>query len=567
MLLTARSLTKAYGASIVLHDVSFVLNASDRIGVVGPNGVGKSTLLRILMGQEEPESGKVSLAPNVEIGYQPQQASDHLQGSGTSIQDLLLQATGNLRQLEKRMHELEMAMAVVDADLIEPLLHEYSHISSRFEDLGGYKIEYRIDQVLSGLHINTLSRERHVETLSGGERARVGLAALLLRSPDVLLLDEPTNHLDFASMEWLEAYLTNYRGALLMVSHDRQFLNRAVNQIFEINEHDRSLHSYTGNYDAYVQAQANARAKWEADYERQQEEILELRKRIKDAERNVGHAHRTAPRDNDKFVRYFLAQGKQNAVSNIVRTAEVQLERIEANLISKPPKLVRVTSQFITDPLRSQEVITLANVSKQFGENKLFQDITHTIQPEARILLTGPNGAGKTTLFKIIMGQEQPDSGQIQLAPGIRLGYLSQEAETLDPDKTVLEAYRHQQVGSEGEFIGRLLGHGLFRLEDIQKKVRSLSHGQKRKLEIACLMAQHPNVLLLDEPTNYISLDVLEAFEEAILQFPGPVIAISHDRWFIQRYGGELWTLDQGQLSINTERGSGYLHATWQDAN
>ncbi|WP_236601557.1 ATP-binding cassette domain-containing protein [Ktedonobacter sp. SOSP1-52] len=193
--------------------------------------------------------------------------------------------------------------------------------------------------------------------------------------------------------------------------------------------------------------------------------------------------------------------------------------------------------------------------------------MTHTIQPEARILLTGPNGAGKTTLFKIIMGQEQPDSGQVQLAPGVHIGYLSQEAETLDPDKTVLEAYSHQQVGFEGEFIGRLLGHGLFRLGDMQKKVRYLSHGQKRKLEIACLMAQHPNVLLLDEPTNYISLDVLEAFEEAILQFPGPVIAISHDRWFIQRYGGELWTLDQGRISINTGSDSGYLHSAWQNAD
>ena len=211
-------------------------------------------------------------------------------------------------------------------------------------------------------------------------------------------------------------------------------------------------------------------------------------------------------------------------------------------------------------------MISLSHLNKRFGERVLFQDITHIIRPEARILLTGPNGAGKTTLFKIIMGQEQPDRGRLQLAPGVRIGYLTQEAETLDPDKTVIEAYRYQQVGLEGEFVGRLLGYGLFRLEDMQKKVRYLSLGQKRKLEIACLMAQHPNVLLLDEPTNYISLEVLEAFEEAIMQFPGPVIAISHDRWFIQRYGGELWTLEQGQLSIHTATDSAYLHASWQDA-
>ncbi|HEY4383445.1 MAG TPA: ABC-F family ATP-binding cassette domain-containing protein, partial [Ktedonobacteraceae bacterium] len=469
MFVNVRTLTKSYGAIVVLHEVSFVLNASDRIGIVGPNGVGKSTLLRLLVGQEEQESGTISFAPGVEVGYQPQQAADFFQEDGQSIQDLLLKATGNLRQLEERMHELETAMAQTDAEHIEPLLAAYSSISSKFQDLGGYEIDYKIETVLAGLHIDYLPQERELQTLSGGERARVGLAALLLRSPDILLLDEPTNHLDFASMEWLESYLANYRGALLMVSHDRQFLNRAVNQIFELNEHDHHLQSYTGNYDAYVLARANARAKWEADYERQQEEIRELRKRIKETARNVGHTNR-APRDNDKMARHFFAQNAQSAVSSNLRAAEFQLQRIEDNPIPKPPELVRVNSHFTTEPLQSQEVITFSQLSKHFGEKILFRHLSHIISPGARILLTGPNGSGKTTLFKIIMGEEKPESGLIQFAPGVRIGYLSQEPDALDPDKTVIEAYRYHQIGYEGEFIGRLLGYGLFRLEDMQKK-------------------------------------------------------------------------------------------------
>jgi macrolide transport system ATP-binding/permease protein len=544
MLLTTYNLAKSYGAITVLNDVSFVINAGDRVGLVGSNGVGKTTLLRVLTGQEELDSGTFSFAAAVEVGYLPQTTPEFY---GQTIEDLILESVGNLRQLEERMRQLESAMATAGEQELPALLEEYTEVSTKFQDRGGYDLDYKIDSILHGLRLDYLPRQQQVATLSGGEKARVGLATLLLRSPDLLLLDEPTNHLDFASLAWLETYLSHYAGAMLIVSHDRQFLNRTVNQIFEIDEHDHRLKRYEGNYDAYIQAKAAERAKWEEDYERQQEEIKELRKRIRESARQVGHSYRP-PRDNDKFARYFFAQRVDSAVSRNVRAAEEQLRRIEANPIAKPPELIRVSSQFSGEPLQSSVVISVRGVSKSWHERAILRDVNLEVGPRARIVLTGPNGAGKTTLLKIIMGLETPDTGEIRIAPGARIGYLPQEAELLDLNKTVLETYRYGQVGYEGEFTGRLLGYGLFRLEDMHKRVGQLSIGQRRKLEIARLMADGPNVLLLDEPTNYISLDVLEAFESAVIAFPGPVIAISHDRWFMQRFRGQVWELADGRL-------------------
>jgi macrolide transport system ATP-binding/permease protein len=544
MLLTTHNLAKAFGAITVLNDISFVINAGDRVGLVGGNGVGKSTLLQVLTEQEEADSGSFAFAPALETGYLPQTTPEFY---GQTIEDLILESVGNLRQLEERMRQLEAAMATASEEALPALLEEYTTVSTKFQDRGGYELDYRIDSILQGLHLDYLPRQQQVSTLSGGEKARVGLATLLLRSPDLLLLDEPTNHLDFASLSWLESYLSRYAGAMLIVSHDRQFLNRTVNQIFEIDEHEHRLKRYEGNYDAYLQAKAAERAQWEEDYERQQEEIKELRKRVRETARQVGHGYRS-PRDNDKNARYFFAQRVDSAVSRNVRAAEEQLRRIEANPVPKPPELIRVSSHFNNEPLQSSQVISVSNVSKSWGERAILRHVNLEVGPQARIVLLGPNGTGKTTLLKITMGLETPDTGEVRIAPGARIGYLPQESELLDLNRTVLETYRYGQVGYEGEFVGRLLGYGLFRLEDMHKRVGQLSIGQRRKLEIARLMADAPNVLLLDEPTNYISLDVLEAFEAAVIAFPGPVIAISHDRWFIQRFGGQVWELEDGTL-------------------
>lgn len=545
MLLTTRNITKGYGAITVLSSISFVVNEGDRIGLVGSNGVGKSTLLRILIGQEDADGGSFSYAPSIETGYLPQSTPDFY---GQSIDDLIREAVGHLRRLEEEMRRLESVMSnAAQTEDLPALLEVYGSISARFQDAGGYDLDYRIDTILAGLHIDYLSRERAVSTLSGGERARLGLAALLLRSPDLLLLDEPTNHLDVARLEWLENYLAAYQGGILVVSHDRQFLNRTVNHIYEIDEHSHQMKEYMGNYDAYVEAKALERKKWEEDYIRQQEEIRDLRKRIKEA---AAHARRNyhTPRDNDKYARHYFEQSVQHTQARTIKTAEVQLARIEADPVPKPPEILRVTSHFQGNAIASREVVRIQGVSKGWGERSVLDNVDLILEPQARIILIGPNGAGKSTLLKLIIGQERPDSGSISLAPGVRIGYLPQDPEDLDPRKTVLETYRYGQIGYEEEFTARLIGYGLFRLEDMRKTIQQLSLGQRRKLEIARLMAQAPNILLLDEPTNYISLDVLEAVEAAILNFPGPVLAISHDRWFIQRFGGVSWELDQGHL-------------------
>ena len=544
-MLAVRHLGKSYGAITVLEDTSFIVNPNDRIGIVGSNGVGKTTLLNILIGKESQDSGSYSYAPNIEVGYLPQTTPEF---SGHTIQDLILESVGNLRQLEERMRELESAMSTASAEQLSGLMDEYEQASGKFQDRGGYELDYKIDSILAGLRIAYLSRDREMQTLSGGEKARVGLAILLLRSPDVLLLDEPTNHLDFVSLEWLESYLSNYTGAILLVSHDRQFLNRTVNQIFEIDEHTHHLKKCDGNYDAFVMAKAAERTTWEEDYERQQEEIKELRKRVRETARNIAH-HRPAT-DNDKTAYNFFGGRVQNTISRGVRAAEEQLRRIQANPIPKPPKLMQVSSSFNVETLQAEVAIRVSYLTKCWGETCILDDVNFTIASDARILLFGPNGAGKTTLLKMLMGLETPDRGEIQIVESAHAGYLPQDPQ-IDLDKTVIETYRYGQVGYEGEFVGRLIGYGLFSLEDMQKKVGQLSIGQRRKLEIARLMAEGPNVLLLDEPTNYISLDVLEAFEAAIVTFPGPVIAVSHDRWFIQRFGGKMWELVDGKIISN----------------
>ena len=543
MLLSVHNLSKAYGVITVLNNVSFIINSNDRVGIVGMNGAGKTTLLRTLVGQETMDDGKISFAPSLEVGYLPQTTPDFY---GRTIQDLILESLGNLRQLEERMRQLEAAMTTASEDQLPVLLAEYDQLSTKFQDRGGYDLDYKIDTILTGLQLAYLPREQAVDTLSGGEKERIGLATLLLRSPDLLLLDEPTNHLDIASLEWLETYLSHYVGAIIVVSHDRQFLNRSVNQVFEIDEHSHQLKQYAGNYDAYASAKEAERAQWEEDYERQQEEIKELRKRIKETARRV--AHNRPPRDNDKMQYDFFGGRVQQTISRGIRDAEERLKRIEADPIPKPPRRLQAHPYFNTENLQSRDVISVTGLGKSLGGRCILRDINFTLAPAARVVLTGPNGAGKTTLLKLIMSLETPGEGVVRVATSARLGYLPQEPDLPDLTKTVLEVYRYDQVGYEDEFVAKLIGYGLFRLEDISKTIGQLSVGQRRKLEIARLLAEQPNVLLLDEPTNYISLDVLEAFEAAVLKFPGPVIAVSHDRLFMQRFGGKIWEIVDGQL-------------------
>lgn len=543
MVLSVSHLSHAYGPHVVLDDLSFSINALDRVGLVGINGAGKSTLLRLIIGEEAADSGVITLAPSIEVGYLPQTIPDF---PGHTLDDLLHESVGRLRRLETRMRELEAAMASASEVDLPALLDEYGTVTMQFQDRGGYDLDYQIDAVLAGLQIAHIARERPITTLSGGERSRVGLAAILLHSPDLLVLDEPTNHLDFAIADWLEAYLKTYRGTILVVSHDRQFLNRTVNRIFEIDEHSHHLKHYSGAYDAYATAKVAELAAWEEAYQHQIEEINELRRRVREAANGLGH-NRPA-RDNDKFIHHSKGQAVQAATGRNIHAAEELLARIEADPIPKPPKPLRFQPRFNAEALRSDTVLRVEGVNKAYGDRLVLRDVSLSVEAGARIMLTGPNGAGKTTLLRIMLGYEFPDRGMTHIVNSAQIGYLGQDPALPDLNKTVLQAYGEGLIGYEDQFVAGLLGYGFFRLEDMGKTLRQLSLGQRRKLEIARLMAARPNALILDEPTNHLSLDVMEGFEAAIMTFPGPVIVVSHDRWFIERFGGEVWELQEGLL-------------------
>ncbi|HYI16051.1 MAG TPA: ATP-binding cassette domain-containing protein, partial [Thermomicrobiales bacterium] len=350
-------------------------------------------------------------------------------------------------------------------------------------------------------------------------------------------------------------------------SHDRHFLNGIVTRIVEIDEHTRATKEYAGNYDAYLIERQRQREQWELDYAEQQDEIKELKRAIRLSAHNVGH--RRPARDNDKSLYDFKGGRVANAISRNVRSAEERLRRIEADPIPKPPSEMRIAPDFNPDELKSENVIVASGVTKAFGATPVLDCISFTLGPRDRVVIVGPNGAGKSTLLDILAGRATADSGTVTHASGARLGYLDQDGRGLDPNGTVLATYRDGLIGYEDEFISDLFRHGLFTLDDLDKRVSELSAGQRRKLQLARLMAERANVLLLDEPTNHLAFDILEAFEAALIDYPGPILAVSHDRWFIQRFGasgGQVWELRNGHLIPHAGNAADVIESLIEDA-
>jgi macrolide transport system ATP-binding/permease protein len=527
----------------VLRDASFVLNAGEKIGLVGENGVGKSTLLRIIAGEASQDTGEVVVPRGITLGYLSQ-ASPIVPGQ--TVAGLLASSNRLLDEAAKEMRRLEAELAMASAVDYDRKLAEYGDVSDSFDRLGGYDLERRTQLVLEGLGLAGVSRDRDAATLSGGEKRRLALAALLLGSPDVLLLDEPTNHLDFSALGWLESYVAQYPGSAIIISHDRRFLNVIVQRIFELSAHSRELKQYAGNYDAFLAARRRERLQWEEDFERQQEEISALRAALRTSAYQSG-AYR--PRsDNDKFSKGYFAGRAQSATSRQLRSTEERLRRIEESAIPKPPEQLRINPRFDAQTAGSMTPIRAIGIASCYDDRNLFSDVNLELRQDSRVVLTGPNGSGKTTLIKILAGIRSPDRGSVQRAPGVVVGYLDQEQDTLANDQTVLAAYRADLVGYEADLTADLMKFGLFAIEDLNKSLAQLSVGQKRKLQIARLIATRANVLLLDEPTNHIHFDILDELEKALEAFGGPVLAVSHDRWFIDRFAREVWELRDGNL-------------------
>lgn len=551
MILSMDSISVWFGAKQVLNDISFSLNAEEHVGVVGANGVGKSTLLKVIMSVVEPDKGRFTTSPSLEIGYLAQELAGL---NNKTVEDFFYEYQGNLRQIEEQLRALEQRMSAISHEKLDDLLITYGQLQERFERKGGYELDYKVDLVLEGLGLSYLQRNRKIASLSGGEKSRVSLAALLLQAPELMLLDEPTNHLDFQTLEWLENYLSTNKSAFLVISHDREFLNKLVNKILEIDDHTHELKEYFGNYDEYLNTKKKERVLFQEAYERQQEELAVLRQAIKSRSRQVGHNKNAS--DNDKITHNFFGERVQQTVSRNIRAAEEKLRRLEGNLLPKPPELLRISPDFAPEELEGSNIITVSNISKSYEGRIVLQNINFSIGKNDRVTLVGTNGTGKTTLLKILAGTIKPDTGQVTLASTVKIGYLDQEQETLQPDQNVFDAYREGITGYEDELKSDLFRYALFTYEETLRQVKSLSVGEKRKLQIARLIAMRANLLLLDEPTNHVSFNILEDFEQALLKFPGPIIAVSHDRRFIQHFSAQLWELRNGTITIHQDYSS-----------
>ncbi|BDU69613.1 ATP-binding protein [Geothrix oryzae] len=498
------NVSKQYGKQILFIEADFQLNPGEKVGLVGPNGAGKSTLFRMIMGEESPDDGSVTLPKKLTLGYFRQEVDEM---AGRPVLDEAIAGSGRLGDLHHELIDLEHAMSDPErGDELEAILERFGHVQEEYQHLGGYELEARARACLHGLGFEDAQIDGDVGALSGGWKMRVSMAKVLLGNFDVLLMDEPTNHLDIESILWLETFLKAVPATLLMTSHDRDFMNRVVTKVLEIDGGD--IVTYSGNYDFYVKEREQRDANQEAAYARQQAKLAKEQRFI---ERFSAHAAKAAQ-----------VQSRVKALDKI--------ERIE------PPKKRRVVKWDFRIPGRSgDDVAMLEGVCKAYGARKLYDQFGFHIRRGERWCVMGKNGAGKSTLLKMVAGVIEPDSGSVRLGASLRLGYFSQQAlDLLDPDLTVIEQMQ-QDFPMEGLGVLRnLLGAFQFSGDDVDKKVRSLSGGEKSRLVMARMLFDPPNFLVLDEPTNHLDLATKEMLIEALKDFEGTMLFVSHDRTFLR---------------------------------
>ncbi|MEL7432890.1 MAG: ABC-F family ATP-binding cassette domain-containing protein [Chloroflexota bacterium] len=538
---------KYYGAKLILDGIDLTLSEGDRLAIVGENGVGKSTLAHIITGEESADSGNVLLSADVTVGYLSQDiATEYDQ---LTVQAYIEWATGDLNRLRDRMQTLETRMTEpLSDDEMAYILMEYGRIQALFEQRGGYELDSRIEQIFAGLAIDYLDTDRRLHTLSGGERTRVALTGILLRAPDVLILDEPTNHLDFAGIRWLEDYLRQYPHALLLITHDRRFLNRVANVIAELNATTKQLHIYHGDYDDYL-------AQRERDYQQKVDAYNNQKNEMRALERSITQqTHNTKGKmspqaESDKFIRFFKNSQSDKTQRRKIKDAQGRLADIEANKLDNPRHEWRVEFRFDPHPLPSAEPLRLIDVHKAYDSQAVLENVSILVPNSERVVIVAPNGSGKSTLLRFIMGLEPPDAGTIRISPSAILGYLDQDGDTLGMQKTVIQCFREVMDGSDSELLAELHRSGLFSDASLaQKRVADLSVGQRRKLGLARLVASQANLLLLDEPTNHLDPLSIEALEDALLSFGGTILAVSHDRRFINKVATQVWHIENHQL-------------------
>jgi len=497
-------ISKQYGRQVLFVDASFQLNPGEKVGLVGPNGSGKTTIFRMIAGEESPDDGTVTMPKKLTVGYLRQDVEEM---SGRSVIDEVIAGSGRLGTLHHELEALQHAMGdPVRVDQMDRILHRFGEVQEAYEHLGGYALESQAREVLHGLGFDDAAIDGDVGALSGGWKMRVAMARALLGKPDVLLLDEPTNHLDIESIVWLESFLRSLTGALLMTSHDRDFMNRIVTRIAEID--DGEIVTYSGNYDFYERERALREANREAAYARQQAMLAK----------------------EQRFIDRFAAHAAKAAQ---VQSRVKALEKIEK--IELPAKRRVVKFVFRPPPRSGDDVVVLDGIGKRYGARVLYDNFSLTVRRGERWSVMGKNGAGKTTLLRIIAGAVQPDSGRVKLGASLTMGYFAQQAlQLLDSNLTVWEQmqkdFPHESVG----VLRNLLGAFQFSGDEIDKQVRSLSGGERSRLVIARMLLYPPNFLVLDEPTNHLDLATKDMLIEALRDFEGTMIFVSHDRSFLR---------------------------------
>ena len=502
----------------ILDGLTFQVDTGERVGLLGPNGCGKTTLLRILTGVMDYDEGDVVIAPGKRMGLISQIP---VYPAGYTVEDVLATAFEPLREMEREMAALAEQMG----EGTDPaLLARYDKLTAAFEAAGGYETDTKTNKVCNGLTIPQSMREQLFDKLSGGEKTRVNLARLILEDTDILLLDEPTNHLDLRATEWLEEYLDKFKGTVLTVSHDRYFLDKVVNRIVEIQGGKAEF--YSGNYSFYVVEKERRYEEKLRQYEKEQAKIEQLEKAAEQ-------------------MRIWAYSGMDKTFKR-VKSMEKRIERMRTT--DRPTKERKMEVRFGEREFRGDEVLTIKGLTKSFGERTLFSNLSLEVAGGERIALLGDNGSGKTTLLKILLGEEEPDAGKVRMGPTVKVGYLPQHVHFDHPERNLVDTLIYEQDCTAQTARNRLAAFK-FRGEDVFKPVSALSGGEQSRLRLCMLMDEKINLLILDEPTNHLDIQSREWIEEAVEEYEGNLLFVSHDRYFIDRFASRIWMLEDGHIT------------------
>ena len=502
----------------ILDGLTFQVDTGERVGLLGPNGCGKTTLLRILTGVMDYDEGDVVIAPGKRMGLISQIP---VYPAGYTVEDVLATAFEPLREMEREMAALAEQMG----EGTDPaLLARYDKLTAAFEAAGGYETDTKTNKVCNGLTIPQSMREQLFDKLSGGEKTRVNLARLILEDTDILLLDEPTNHLDLRATEWLEEYLNKFKGTVLTVSHDRYFLDKVVNRIVEIQSGKAEF--YSGNYSFYVVEKERRYEEKLRQYEKEQAKIEQLEKAAEQ-------------------MRIWAYSGMDKTFKR-VKSMEKRIERMRTT--DRPTKERKMEVRFGEREFRGDEVLTIKGLTKSFGDRTLFSNLGLEVAGGERIALLGDNGSGKTTLLKILLGEEEPDAGKVRMGPTVKVGYLPQHVHFDHPERNLVDTLIYEQDCTAQTARNRLAAFK-FRGEDVFKPVSALSGGEQSRLRLCMLMDEKINLLILDEPTNHLDIQSREWIEEAVEEYEGNLLFVSHDRYFIDRFASRIWMLEDGHIT------------------